>query len=104
MDLIDVLRRHGMLRQVDTGQSLLTITKALGKYLQEASVLVLVFGFLDPLVFAPDAKTLGDRFNAIQFGWAVLIGGFSLVFLASGVLLEIYRGGPITPPTPNGVS
>lgn len=63
-----------------------------GDYFREASVLIFVFGFLDPLVPQGDKpNTLQERFAAIPAIWAILVVAVSLAFLAVGILLEWLR-------------
>jgi hypothetical protein len=63
-----------------------------GEYLREASVLILVFGFLDPLVPQGDRlNTLRERIAAIPALWAILVLAVSLTLVALGILLEWLR-------------
>ena len=63
----------------------------LGGYLREASVLVLVFGFLDPLATGVAHGTVGERMSAVPGDWALLVLFASLFLLGIGVLLEWVR-------------
>jgi ABC-type multidrug transport system permease subunit len=62
------------------------------EYLREASVLVLVFGFLDPLV-QPEARAGGlkGRFIAVELPWALLVIVVSFVLFFGGIALDRVR-------------
>jgi hypothetical protein len=70
----------------------ISLAKAGGEYFREASVLILVFGFLDPLVDpANSGHALPARFSAIPTSWTVFVLAISLVFFLIGSVAEWIR-------------
>jgi hypothetical protein len=69
-----------------------SLLRYIGEYFREASVLVFVFGFLDPLVPQGDkTTTLQDRLAAFPGLWAAFVIGISLGFLCVGIGSEWLR-------------
>lgn len=62
------------------------LPELLSDYLREASVLVLVFGFLDKMLIAAD--------NGVGIRYALKVMGTSLGFFILGVAFEIIRDLP----------
>lgn len=63
-----------------------------GEYLREASVLVAVFGFLDPLVPTAEAKgTVWDRIGTFPAVWGIAVVAVSLLLFFLGSLVEWLR-------------
>ena len=63
-----------------------------GEYLREASVLVAVFGFLDPLVPTAESKaTVWERVGAFPAAWGIAVVAVSLLLFSLGTLVEWLR-------------
>lgn len=63
----------------------------IGEYLREASVLILVFGFLDPLVTGSAQMELRERFSSVTGSWAIFVLIVSLMLFAIGAAIEWRR-------------
>jgi hypothetical protein len=69
-----------------------SLSKAGGEYFREASVLILVFGFLDPLVDpANNGQAIQARFAAIPTSWTLFVLALSIVFFLIGSCAEWIR-------------
>ena len=71
-----------------------TVAARGSEFLREASVLVLIFGFLDPLVqpvHDNQARTLSARLENVELSWAVLVIALSVVFFFMGIKLDRVR-------------
>jgi len=63
-----------------------------GEYLREASVLVAVFGFLDPMIPGDSAHgTVWDRVGAFPLAWGIAVVLVSLLLFSLGSLVEYLR-------------
>jgi hypothetical protein len=69
-----------------------SVGEMVGDFLREASVLVMVFGFLDILVGdEPPGRSLHDRFDGLPIDWIILVLAVSMSLLVVGVVLERIR-------------
>ncbi len=69
-----------------------SVGKMVGDYLREASVLVLVFGFLDTLVGTePAGRSLHDRLDEVPTDWVIFVLALSVSLFLIGVVLERLR-------------
>ncbi|HEX4423003.1 MAG TPA: hypothetical protein VH165_34035 [Kofleriaceae bacterium] len=67
-----------------------SVTGHLGSYLREASVLILVFGLLDPLVGSAHTN-LNDRLSEMTGDWALFVLAVSLLLFGIGLFLDWLR-------------
>lgn len=67
------------------------VAKMIGYFLREASVLVLVFGFMDMLVNSEHGAPVSERFSTLGYDWIGFILSLSLFLFASGAFLERIR-------------
>lgn len=78
--------------QLDSGDDEFSLSRHIGEYLREASVLFLVFGFLDPLIPQVDKPgTVIERMAAIPSSWVLLVVLVSVGCFIVGILLEWLR-------------
>lgn len=69
-----------------------SLPKLGGEYLREASVLIFVFGFLDPLVPHAGAQdSLQERVASFPGIWALAVVAVSMMFFVVGTLVEWLR-------------
>lgn len=79
-----------MLASVDGAESF-SLARLIGTWFREASVLILVFGFLDPLVDPRAGTSVTDRLSAFPGTWGLLVLFVSATFFAIGAILEARR-------------
>lgn len=68
-----------------------SLAREISAYLREASVLVLVFGFLDPLASGTAHGGVRERLSAVPGDWAVFVLVVSLFLLVIGMFLDWIR-------------
>lgn len=69
-----------------------SVYRHIGDYLREASVLIFVFGFLDPLIPETGAEvSLKDRLFGLPGAWVGSVLVVSVAFLTVGILIEWLR-------------
>jgi hypothetical protein len=70
-----------------------TIAARAGEYFREASVLILVFGILDPMVQSDAVAdpSLVARLQKVSFEWGLAVSVTSVLLFLGGVALDYLR-------------